>query len=151
VALLWDTFLDSTFPGAPAWQTNSANLRLEMMGGTLQATSPTTVRFAPGALGELLVFGQTPGLFWDLLSTTSPLIPRLQAAFETSDGQVLNLDSLAPDFAATFNLFQGPPLTNLRLPFTAPPTLELSLQAALLDPSRPSGLTLSQPIRASGP
>lgn len=149
--------LGACVPGAaatPAWETNSPEARLSLNNVENTAFSgPIDVTACVGQNTTLLIESTLAGNGWDLCYTTATALAGSTlcapgAGFNTSNGQVINVDFNAPDFAC-INNFSFPPfpgnqsygiVVNSPLP-------NLTAQMVVLDGAHPDGLRLSAAVQ----
>jgi hypothetical protein len=134
-------------PPAPLYQVNQPQALLTIDGLTGTATTPPP---AAGAVGTIFISTALTEKPWDLLLTIpDPVVPLGAGGLQFSDGQILNVNYLAPGLFFLTGGFMGGNLPgSYTFPYSLPPgSPPVSLQLIVLDPSAPIGGYLSAPGR----
>jgi hypothetical protein len=115
----------------------------------VQGTSfvPASVTINAGQTALLSAASILVGSPFELAYGAAPLRSVSQGALVSIDAQIFNVDTTDPNFSLLFNGFLSPPFVpiNFPAPFAFP--AGFSFQMAVLDPTVPSNLRLSQPVR----
>ena len=127
----------------PSWQTNQPAAHLDVDGATNDGfVGPIQVEKISNTPGVLNLASTQVGQPWDIFMSSNPGIPNLLI---TGEGQIVNVDLSDPSltllnggFGSTF------PLPSIQIPFVTPNVTALfALQMAVMDPTRPDGISIS--------
>lgn len=146
IQVSWNVSLGSTAPGSYQVNQLGCTLLVNNVSGSLAA--PANLSVAPGAGVTVQLTSINQSQLWDLGYGTNPLVPLASGALTSSDGQVVNLDLSDPALGSWFNVMQNaPPFQDLQVVVTAFPGPPVALQAIVADPTKSSGVSLSQATR----
>lgn len=142
----WDISLGSTLAGS--YQVNQPGCTLLVNGASGSPATPTNLSVVQGANVTVQLTSVNQNQLWDLGFGTNPLVSLAGGALTSSDGQVVNLDLSDPALGSWFNVMQNaPPFKDLQAVVTVFPGPPVALQAIVADPTRSSGVSLSQATR----
>lgn len=147
IATTWNMSLGS-FPTTAPYQVNQAGAQLVVAGTQTFGYAPANVVLQVGQPAQVQLYSTNLAQAWDLGFASNPLLTVATGALTASDGQIVHLDISDPTFSTWFNFMtSAPPFANIDLSFTPPVPQVVSVQAVVFDPTKPSGLSLSQGMR----
>ena len=131
--------------GGAAWQVDQAEASLSFGGTNAGACSgPGVLTVCPGAVFNASLNSTLLGNGWDVGFHLGTAVSASGGGITLPNGNVLNLDLSNPTFTllngGTFPPFPGP----ITVPVSFPAPLTLTAQMAVIDPSTPGGVRLSQ-------
>jgi hypothetical protein len=134
-------------PGFPQYQVNqpAASLAFNGVQGTAQAFAQ--VNLVAGQPASVALSSTNQGQPWEVAIGVLPLLSRSQGALLLTDGQLFNVNLADPALTLAWNGFLSPGFVNNTFPVAFPFPGTLSIQLAVLDPTLPVGVAISQPVR----
>jgi hypothetical protein len=131
----------------PQFQTNQPEASLDLNGLVGTSFAPATLTVPINQIVTLNGSSTLTGAGWDIVVSTVPLLSVFQGAPVLPDGQILNINFFDPGLFFINGFFNGPPFANFAAPFSVGAPINFSAQMAVLDPSIPTQVRLSQPVR----
>ena len=142
----WNVTLGSTAPGL--YQTNQPGCALLVNNLSGSPAVPAGLSVAQGNSITVQLTSVNQNQLWDLGYGADPLVSLAAGALTSSDGQVVNLDLADPAVGSWFNVMQNaPPFRDFQVVVTATAGPPIAIQAIVADPTRSSGVSLSQATR----
>lgn len=133
--------------GFAQYQVNQpgASFAINGIQGTAQAFAQANL--VAGQAASVSLSSTNQGQAWEVAIGVLPLLSRSQGAVLLTDGQLFNVNLGDPALTLAWSQFQSPGFVNQVFPVVFPFPGTLSLQVAILDPTLPVGVALSQPVR----
>jgi len=129
------------------YQVNTPLASMIVDGVVGSISTPATVNLAVGQVAMVNFQSSNSGAIWDVGTAGAPLLSASAGAFQTPDGDLVNIDLADPLFTFLWGGFASPPFANMTLPVSFAAPTSISGQLAVGDPTSITGARLSQPVR----
>ncbi len=152
VSLLTSPAACSNMPNAAAYQVNQAGATVTFNGQQGSTTAPSITQVGTGVAVQFAMQTNLAAPPLELVLSFGPLIARSAATITSAGGQVLNIDFSAPyvflNSGGPQPLFAPLPI-NFSIPINFAAAGSYAVQMAVLTPTSPDGVLLSQGCQAN--